>query len=119
MMYQIGLGMPRNHEMAVKWSSCAARQGDVQGQHVLGTLYLHGQGVPQDQEKAYLWFSLAAAQGDKQAREQLDRLELVIEPSARLRAQRLACEWRPEEVAIGFRCVSNALIFEEYWVGDM
>ena len=61
--YYYGLGVPQDHEEAVKWHRLAAEQGNATGQLHLGRSYKKGQGVPQDYKEAVKWYRLAAEQG--------------------------------------------------------
>jgi len=44
-----------------------AKNGDVESQYMLGTIYLEGSGVPQDINAALLWLSKAAKSNHAQA----------------------------------------------------
>ena len=46
----------------------AAKQGLVDAQYNLGTMYYQGRGVDQDDSMAMRWYANAAAQGDMEAR---------------------------------------------------
>ena len=63
-MYELGHGVPQDHEEAVRWYRLSAEQGSPVGQWKLGNMYESGSGVPQDYVTAHAWFSLAAARGN-------------------------------------------------------
>ena len=66
-MYELGHGVPQDHEEAVRWYRLSAEQGSPVGQWKLGNMYESGSGVPQDSVTAHAWFSLAAARGNDNA----------------------------------------------------
>jgi len=48
-----------------------AKQGDVNAQYNLGTIYQYGQGVTRNHQTAVKWYTLAAEQGDTYAQSNL------------------------------------------------
>lgn len=62
-MYQNGLGVLANNELAFKNMLSAAEQGLDLAQHGLGFMYMEGECVEQDGELAVQWFLKAAEQG--------------------------------------------------------
>lgn len=62
-MYANGLGVPRDYEEAVKWTSLAAQSGDAIAQFNLGVTYDKGRGLPRNDSEAVRWYRLAAEQG--------------------------------------------------------
>ena len=60
-----------NLEIAVRWFTEAAEQGDLESQNYLGTLYASGQGVEKDYEAALLWLRQAADKGYAKAQANL------------------------------------------------
>ncbi|MBR6066621.1 MAG: SEL1-like repeat protein [Bacteroidales bacterium] len=66
-MYDDGLGVTQNYEMAVEWYKKSAEQGNAFAQFYLGNHYYNGQGVKQDYAKAVDWYRKAAEQGDADA----------------------------------------------------
>ncbi len=62
-LYDAGLGVPRDFEKAVNWYRKAAKQGSVEAQHNLGVMYDLGKGVPQSYSMAAEWYRQAANQG--------------------------------------------------------
>ena len=61
-MYEIGRGVARDHETALRWYRQAAVQGDAQAQTNLGAMYANGRGVTQNDADAVRWFRRAAEQ---------------------------------------------------------
>ena len=66
-LYASGLGVPKDHVEAMRWSRRAAEQGYPIAQNNMGYIYLQGQGVTQDFKTAFEWFKLAAEQGNADA----------------------------------------------------
>lgn len=62
-MYEKGQGVDANEQMAIKWYTRAAENGDVYSQYLLGGLYLKGKGVKQDDEKSFYWYLKSAENG--------------------------------------------------------
>jgi TPR repeat protein len=60
-MYQHGLGVPQDDDLAATFFRHAAQQGDVAAKFKLGLMYAQGRGVQQDDVKAYKWFALTIA----------------------------------------------------------
>jgi TPR repeat protein len=60
-MYERGIGVAQDYEMAAMWYNLAAEQGDPRAQHHLGLLFNKGFGVPVDFMTAYKWLNLAAS----------------------------------------------------------
>ncbi|MFQ5672316.1 MAG: tetratricopeptide repeat protein, partial [Nitrospinales bacterium] len=48
LMYELGLGVQKDYQQAVKWYRLAAEQGVAWAQFNLGLMYHEGQGVQQD-----------------------------------------------------------------------
>lgn len=87
-LYQHGLGMAANPEMALHWYHRAARQGDAVAQLTLGDLLRDGFNGAPDPVSAWAWYRLAAdrvTSGD-QSRIQL---EARMDASQRQAAQNL------------------------------
>ena len=51
-LYENGLGVPRNYAEAEKWYRRAASQGNANAQNNLGVMYEHGHGVPKSAAEA-------------------------------------------------------------------
>ncbi len=82
-MYQKGLGVPKNSVVSMKWYRLAAEQGDADAQYEMGRLYHHGiehRGTTlgykiRRNKLAVKWYRMAAAQGNNSARKLAVRLE--------------------------------------------
>ncbi len=61
-MYENGIGVPRDYVQAVKWYRRAAGQGHARAMDRLGFMYAAGKGVPKDHAEAIKWYRLAAGQ---------------------------------------------------------
>jgi hypothetical protein len=72
-LYENGIGVPKDFQEAIKWYRLSADQGNAIGQYSLGALYDNGQGVPKDSQEALKWFRLSAAQGYAEAQSILGR----------------------------------------------
>ncbi len=68
-MFDMGNGVAKDPQEAVRWYRLAAVQGDATGQLMLGIHYFYGKGVRQDYTEAHWWLSLSAAQGNEDAKE--------------------------------------------------
>ncbi len=75
-MYERGLGVPRQPARAVRWYRLAAERGFAPAQVNLGLLSLAGEGVPKDATEAAAWFRAAADQDDPRGLYSLGRLYL-------------------------------------------
>ena len=62
-LYQRGLGVPRNPRAAVYWFEKAARQDEIGGQYWLAEAYRQGNGAPQEPTLAFFWFKRLAERG--------------------------------------------------------
>jgi len=62
-MYDDGIGLPRNFSLALQWYKKAAAQGLADAQYMAGRFYGNGRGVKQDPAAALFWFELASAAG--------------------------------------------------------
>jgi uncharacterized protein len=60
-LYQMGQGVPKDSQEAVRSWRLAVEEGDTEGLFNLGVMYDKGQGVSQDFVRAYMWYHLAAA----------------------------------------------------------
>ena len=66
-MYDNGLGVPRDYGEAVRWYKAATEQGHMDAQFNLGDMYKCGHGVQQWHAEAVRWYRAAADQGDPYA----------------------------------------------------
>ena len=56
---QVGYGVQRDYDEAMRWFRRAADQGDAGAQYNLAFMYATGRGVRKDLVQAYMWFDLA------------------------------------------------------------
>lgn len=66
-LYENGLGVARDLEIAADWYRFAAGRGDREAQFRLGLMHLDGNGVTKDRARAFDLFEQAAAQGQPKA----------------------------------------------------
>lgn len=99
-LYYQGRGVPQDYSEALKWTRKAAEQGHVFAQVTMGSIYAEGvPGVIQkDYPQALMWFVFAAAQGDIEAMELRDTMASRMTPTQIAEAQRLAREFKPQDV---------------------
>jgi len=99
-LYYQGWGVPQDYKEAAQWMRKAAEQGHVFAQATLGSLYAEGvRGViEKDYSQALMWFIFAAARGDIEAMEFRDNLANRMTPTQITQAQRLAREFKPQNV---------------------
>jgi TPR repeat protein len=95
-MYELGVGVAKDHAEAAVWYRMAAEQGYADAQVNLGNMYVRGLGVPQDYVTAHMWLNLAAASGNKGAVKERDMLAARMTPAQIAEAQKLAREWKPK-----------------------
>ena len=105
-MYDNGLGVPRNFTLALQWYKRAGIQGLADAQYMVGRFYGGGRGVKQSPATALYWFELAAAAGhplapllrDQHWNQLKDPLrQRVADDATRWQAehpQQLKCKWR-------------------------
>ena len=89
-LYEKGLGVNLNYDMAAHWYLRAAEQGYAYAQTALGRMYADDRGVNRDVIRAYMWFSIAAGLWDPDAKRMQQTLVEAMSPSDILKAQRLA-----------------------------
>lgn len=101
-LYYQGLGVPQDYREAVRWMRKAAEQGYVFAQTTLGSLYAEGlhRVIEKDLSQALMWFILAAGQGDIEAVELRDAVAERMTPTQIAEAQRLAREFRPQDIHV-------------------
>ena len=73
-LHQLGLGVSRNIQIALKWYLAAGNQGYPKAQAALGLIYLRGDGVLANRRVATLWLQRAAKQGDRSAIQGLKKI---------------------------------------------
>jgi TPR repeat protein len=92
-MHRMGLGVPKSEKEARKWARLAAKQGNLEAQTLLGSLYYKASGEESpDVLRAYMWYEVAATQGNAEAKKDLASLEKELTPQqvteAREKAQK-------------------------------
>lgn len=99
LMFDMGHGVPKNFEKALKWYRSAAGAGLAPAQFSLAQLYETGDGVEQDQIEALKWLELAAMHGTGgqrlEAAKQRDRLAARLTAAQIAEAKRRSGEWSP------------------------
>ena len=60
-MYEEGLGVSQQYDVAVSWYEKAAASGSMQANHNLGMIYAEGKGTPQSWVRALRYFEEAAS----------------------------------------------------------
>jgi uncharacterized protein len=83
----IGMGVPQDDTVAIRWLRAAAEAGHALAQNNLGARYLTGEGVPQDAVAAYKWFTLAALAGDRKAGKNRDTVAGQLTPEQLAQAE--------------------------------
>lgn len=66
-MYDRGVGVPRDPAKAAEWLRTAAESGSRDAAYQLGAMYENGRGVAEDDAHAVSWFRKAALLGDREA----------------------------------------------------
>jgi uncharacterized protein len=93
MLYQKGLGLPRDSAQAAKWFTKAADMGHSRAMLQLGEMHLKGEGVKQDNVAAYEYIHIAASLGLLEANEENDRLGHELSAKDLKKAQVKISEW--------------------------
>jgi len=99
-LYYQGRGVPQDYSEAVRWMRKAAEQNHVFAQATLGSIYAEGVpgAIQKDYPQALMWFVFAAAQGDMEAMQLRDAMANRMTPTQIAEAQRLAREFKPQDV---------------------
>lgn len=66
-MYQTGLGVPQDYNLAMEWYHKAASNKSARAQFYIGNMYQNGLGVSQDYILAMDWYMKAAQNGEPKA----------------------------------------------------
>jgi TPR repeat protein len=98
-MYDDGIGLPRNFSLALLWYKRAAAQGLADAQYMAGRFYGNGRGVRQDPAAALFWFELAAAGGHPLAANLRDQHWNQLKSPRRDRVAAEATRWQAEHPA--------------------
>jgi uncharacterized protein len=101
-MYQLGQGVPRDTQIALKYYMEAAGHGSGNAMSFLGTVMeAGGDDMPRDPVQAYMWFTLAKQHcwendfdnyGLHKAETRLDELEKTLTPEQIAQAKSMAAE---------------------------
>jgi TPR repeat protein len=99
-LYYQGRGVRQDYTEAAQWMRKAAEQGHIFAQVTLGSIHAEGvQGaIQKDYPQALMWFIFAAAQGDMEAMELRDTMANRMTPTQIVEAQRLAQEFKPQNI---------------------
>ena len=97
-MYDNGLGVPKDYKEASKWFRLAAEQGDPYAQHNLGGMYDQGDGVVQNHVLAHMWFTLSGSQGIENAVYSRRKCEEKMSPAQIDKALEMAVNWKPKNL---------------------
>ena len=109
-MYDNGIGVPRNFDLALTWYKRAGAQGLADGQYMAGRFYGGGRGVKQDIAKALFWLELAAAGGHPLAPLLRDQHYNQLKDKVRQRVMADATEWQAQH-PVQLRCNVNRCIY--------
>jgi uncharacterized protein len=72
--YHDGLGVQRDHQLALAWFQRAAQQGHPRAQTNLGLMLFLGRGTTANPVEAVKWLTLAVRHGDPKAGPILDKM---------------------------------------------
>ena len=89
-LYEKGLGVNLNYDMAAYWYLRAAEQGYAYAQTALGRMYTGDHGINRDAIRAYMWSSIAAGLWDPDAKLIQETVAETMSPQDILKAQQLA-----------------------------
>ena len=67
LLYERGLGVPRDAALALVWYRRAAQQGDALAEFHIGSLFERGSGVGRDYTEAAAWYRRASEKGNESA----------------------------------------------------
>lgn len=70
-LYYLGLGGPRNHDLAFSWYLKSAAQADAEAQINLARMYRQGLGVKRDVIRSFAWLRQARINGNEAAENQM------------------------------------------------
>ena len=89
-LYDNGMGVPKDFAESAKWWRLAAEQGYANAQTNLGDMYYDGTGVPKDLVQAHVWWNIAGANGHEDAKKKLEFIEMQMTDSQKEKAMDLA-----------------------------
>ena len=120
-IYDQGLGIPRDFTKAMYWYEQAAEQGDAKLQYDLGVRYLLGNDIPKDESKAVYWWQKSAAHQYAQAQYNLGLMYaqgkgVAADPKRSLTLYRLAAEQGlpAAQYALGLAYTTGQHLFIDY-----
>lgn len=93
-MYDDGVGLPRNLPLALQWYVRAAEAGLVDAQYMAGRFYGRGRGTGQNPARALFWFELARAGGHPLAGKLRDQHWSQLSHSRRDEIEAEATRWQ-------------------------
>ncbi len=94
-LYEKGLGVPKDTRQAYVWYEKAAVQGLAFAQNNLGAMYEDGLVVEADYVQADMWYLLSGKQGNEVANRNHQRLMTHMSQDEISTARRLADRWTP------------------------
>ena len=94
LLYDLGLGVPKNDVEAVKWFRHAAEKGDTAAQHYLAVHYANGEGIALDNIQAFAWSILASTGGDENYKKLYQELEQKLNKKEHKLAQQFAARYQ-------------------------
>lgn len=94
-LYEKGLGVPKDPRQAYTWYKKAAAQGLAFAQNNLGAMYEDGLVVETDYVEADMWYLLSAKQGNDVAMRNHKKLITQMSPREIAQARKRADRWSP------------------------
>jgi len=79
LIYQYGLGAPKDYAQAAQWYQKAAEQGGAEAQIRLGLLYFNGTGVTKNKVEAYRLLTLGLRRIDPEPKAFRDNAQKVLD----------------------------------------
>ena len=105
--YEIGIGVKKDENEAVKWCQKAAEQGLAVAQYNLAKFYLSGIGVLKNNAEAFKWYKKAAEQGNVEA--QYNLANCYFNGIGVYKSIKEAFKWYREAAEQGFAEAQNKL----------
>lgn len=79
--YLNGIGVKKDHILALFWLKSAANKGYAKAQNYLGTFYETGISVLPDKKSALFWYEKAANKGNENGKNNFNRLKKNQRPT--------------------------------------
>ena len=92
-MYDDGLGLSQDFDLALEWYRKSAAGGLVDAQYMVGRFYGRGRGVSQDPAQALFWFNVAHAGGHPDAERLQDQQRSQVSRARRQAIDSDAVRW--------------------------